>query len=361
MTALNAINDLNSYAKSTIAHSKRQYAKHGTLHDVAKGAFSKPDIWAKPWVPMDFDFGLAHKHPLFNRMTKSQQLAWNHLQWGLEYTVVGQGERQIITLNKCAVSQYADILPSVVKLEERECFEEIDHLAAFQEGLDALHGKYFSHRNKPLWSIPASGFPSETLNKIFRKHLGILANHILGANFPTLFFLTRGMKTHHFKPFENAIANHTEAPIGIREVSHLHRLDESRHMATALYIAQLSNQILNKVPNDSRILFELAIRAAWPKDRMWEYRIRYWKSALSSPIFGSISKADKNALLAHIKTHTAASLTKLHPRQERLTRQANKRIVEQSGLSNKMKKHFVEILRQNEQHAPLVEAVQIQT
>lgn len=359
VTVENAIHELNSYASMTIEHSKRQYDKHGTLHDVAIKAFSDADIWHKPWVPTDFDFGLAHKHPIFTQMSTEQQLAWNHFQWGLEYTVVGQGERQIITLNKSAVAQYANVLPSVVELEQRECFEEIDHLAAFQEGLNALHRKYFSTRKSPLWSIPASGFASEALNKKFRKHLGTLANHLLGSNFPTLFFLTRGMKTHNFKPFENAIANHTETPKGIREVSHLHRLDESRHMATALYIARLSNQILDKTPHDSRLLFELAIRAAWPKDRMWEYRVRYWTAALSAPIFSSIPSADRNALLAHIKTHTAASLTKLHPRQTRLTRQANKRIVEQSGLSPKMKRVFVHILRQNEQHAPLVEAVNL--
>lgn len=359
MTLQNALTELDSYADMTIAHSKRQYEKHGTLHDVAKKAFASADIWNHPWVPADFDIGLTHKHPLFSQFTEAQKLAWNHLQWGLEYTVVGQGERQIITLNNYAVSQYAPILPSVVELEKRECFEEVDHLAAFQEGLDALHHKYLSHRSSSLWSIPASGFASERLNKKYRSLLGLLANHLLGSNFPTLFFLTRGMKTHHFKPFENAIAHNPETPEGIREVSHLHRLDESRHMATALYIARLSNEILDKVPNDSRLLFELAIRAAWPKNRMWEYRVQYWSNALEAPIFDDLSRPDKQALLAHIKTHTAASLRQLHPRQMRLTRQANKRIIEESGLSPKMKRLFVQILRKDDQHAPLVDAVQL--
>ena len=90
VTAESAILELNSYASMTIEHSKRQYDKHGTLHDVAKAFLSDTDIWHKPWVPTDFDFGLAHKHPVFEQMSTEQQLAWNHLQWGLEYTVVGQ-------------------------------------------------------------------------------------------------------------------------------------------------------------------------------------------------------------------------------------------------------------------------------
>lgn len=359
MTRSTSIKELDDYAKMTLEHSKRQYARHGTLHDVAQKAFSSSEIWNHPWVPDDFDYGLMKAHPIFITLSRKQQLALNHLQWGLEYTVVGQGERQIITLNNQAVSQFSNVLPSVIELEERESFEEVDHLAAFQEGLDALQNRYFPNRKTALWSIPASGFRSEWLNQRTRRLIGAFANHLLGSNFPTLFFLTRGIKTHNFKPFENAIANHEPTPSGIREVSHLHRLDESRHMATALNIARLSAVILDDLPNDSRLLFKMALKAAWPTNRMWDYRVQYWSAALESPIFETIHTAEKNALLAHVRTHTAATLKSLHPRQKRLTRQANKRIVESCGLSPEMKKLFVHILRQDEQHAPLVEAVNV--
>ena len=103
---------------------------------------------------------------------------------------------------------------------------------------------------------------------------------MLGTNFPTLFFLTRGIKTHNFKPFENAIAQFQDAPSGVAQVSHLHRLDESRHMATALHIARLSNHILEQQNFESRQLFKAAVHAAWPKDRMAEYRIAYWSTVL---------------------------------------------------------------------------------
>ena len=355
-----AITDLDNYAKMTLSHSERQYSAHGTLHDVALDGFSQANIWSKPWLPYDFDIGQTKDHSIYRHVfSEEQKLAWNHLQWGLEYTVVGQGERQIITLNNYAVSQYKHILPSVVELETRECFEEVDHLAAFQVGLDALKERYFPSRMKALWSIPASGFSNEFANEKSRKWLGKIANHLLGSNFPTLFFLTRGMKTHNFKPFENGIANNPDTPEGIRRVSHLHRLDESRHMATALYIAKLSNVILDTVPSDNRLLFKMAIRAAWPKHRMFNYRLRYWASAIQSPVFNDISLKNKHALLAHIKTHTFHNLLKLHHRQTRLTRQANKRIVEECGLSSELKKLFVETLRKEPSHAPLVDAVSL--
>jgi len=355
-----ALHELNRYAEMTIRHSQHQYSKHGTLHSIAQSAFCAPDLWKKPWVPADFDIGMASTHPVYESFSSEQKLAWNHLQWGLEYTVVGQGERQIITLNNYAVRRYRHILPSVVALEERESFEEVDHLAAFQEGLDALRRRYFPQRRKALWSRPASGLPSERANKVLRHAIGAIADKLLGNNFPTLFFLTRGIKTHNFKPFENAIAQFEDAPSGVAQVSHLHRLDESRHMGTALHIARLSNHILERESFESRRLFQAAVHAAWPKNRMSEYRIGYWTTVLkTSPTFASIPQPNRQALLQHISVNIRSNLQQLHVRQAHLTRQANKRIVELAALSPKLKLAFVETLRADPVHANLVDAVEL--
>ena len=360
MNRQQAINELDRYAKMAIRHSHDQYAKHGTLHEVAQRGFQSAELWKKPWVPNDFDIGNPYDHPVYQSFSEEQKLAWNHLQWGLEYTVVGQGERQIITLNKHAVQRYKHVLPSVVQLEERESFEEIDHLAAFQVGLDALHQRYLPHLDDALWSIPASGFRSNAWNKKIRSVLGAIANTVLGSNFPTLFFLTRGMKTHNFKPFENGIAQFKEGVPGVSRVSHLHRLDESRHMATALHIARLSNVILDSLNWESQTLFKASIHAAWPKARQSEYRITYWKTALyQGNIFTSISKEEKDLLFAHISQNIRQNLQHLHERQTRLTRQANKKIVELCGLSPRLKKCFVETLRQDQVLANLVDTVKL--
>ena len=355
-----AISELDRYARMAIKHSHNQYNKHGTLHEVAKQAFSSSNIWQKPWVPLDFDIGDPYDHYTYQSFSEEQKLAWNHLQWGLEYTVVGQGERQIITLNEYAVAQYERIVPSVVALEKRESFEEIDHLAAFQVGLDRLHDRYFPHLSETLWSMPASGFRSNTRNQKVRALLGQLGNHLLGSNFPTLFFLTRGLKTHNFKPFENAIAQFSDGPAGVCRISHLHRLDESRHMATALNIAHLSNTILDTVNWESKQLFKVAVHSAWPKNRPIEYRQAYWKTVLEqATIFSDIPPRDKQALFAHISKNIQQNLQRLHDRQTTLTRQANKKIVEMCGLSPQLKQCFVETLREDPIYSNLVDAVQL--
>ncbi len=360
MTVQSALQELDRYAKMNVRHSQNQYAKHGTLHAIAEKAFepNSDELWNKPWVPWDFDIGEPYDHPVYQSFKNEQKLAWNHLQWGLEYTVVGQGERQIITLNNYAVRRYEHILPSVVALEERESFEEVDHLEAFQVGLDALYERYLPDLKSDLWSISASGFRSERLNKVTRHLTGKVADRLLGPNFPTLFFLIRGLKTHNFKPFENAIAGFEEAPHWVRQVSHLHRLDESRHMATALNIAKWSNEVLGKSSWESKRLFELAVHSAWPKHRMVETRLGYWKIALyQGRIFSDISIEDKDALFTHITERTKQNLLQLHERQAHLTRQANKRIIEEAGLSSDLKRIFVDVLRKDPIHRNIVDAV----
>ena len=362
MTVQSAIKELDQYAKMNVRHSKEQYAKHGTLHSIAEMAFDprSEDLWKKPWVPWDFDIGEPYNHPVYQAFTEEQKLAWNHLQWGLEYTVVGQGERQIITLNNYAVRRFAHVLPSVVELENRESFEEVDHLEAFQIGLDALYQRYLPDLQQELWSISASGFRSNTLNRMTRHIAGRVADRLLGTNFPTFFFLVRGLKTHNYKPFENAIASFDEAPHWVRQVSHLHRLDESRHMATALNIAKFGQEILGKTSWESKRLFKLAVHSAWPKHRMAETRLGYWKTALyRGRIFANIPTENKDALFAHITKRTQQNLLQLHPRQVHLTRQANKRIVEEAALSPELKTIFLDVLRNDPIHRNLVDAVSL--
>ena len=53
------------------------------------------------------------------------------------------------------------------------------------------------------------------------------------------------------------------------------------------------------------------------------------------------------------------SLQTLHERQARLTRQANKRIVEEAGLTPELRKLFVEIMRSDPAYAATVDAVTV--
>ncbi len=356
-----ALTELDRFARMSVQHSVDQYAREGTLHDKARALIDDDDIWSRRWVPDDFDLGRACDHPVWSDvMTEAQRLAWNHLQWGLDYSIVGRGELQIIVINRHAVAAFQDLLPNVVALEERESFEEVDHFAAFRTVIELLQRRYLPGRGAPLYADSPSGFRSERANKLMRHVVGVMGRATLGPHFPALFFLARGLKTHNFKPFENGIAGFDDAPDAIRTISHLHRLDESRHMATALWIARLANDVLDTAPVESRTLFRAAVHAAWPRGRMADSRIGYWRTVLDeAPIFAGIPASDRAALLAHVAHNTRAGLMKLHERQDRLTRQANKRIVEECGLPLRLKQVFVDTLRADPATAPLVDAVEL--
>lgn len=360
-TTAAALDELRTYCEVALRHSYDQYEKHGTLHEKAHDAFHDESVWGHPWVPEDFDVCDARSHRVYRELfSEQQQLAWNHLQWALDYSAVAQGERQIVVLNNFAVKAYGHILPSVVELERRESYEEVDHIAAFTVVLDGVHKRYFKRSAQVPWSIPASGFGSETANRLVRHSLGALARHLLGANFPTLFFLARGMKTHGFKPFENAITTFDEGHKTMRMISHLHRLDESRHMATSLHLARLSNQVLDTLPRDNRILFGRAVRAAFPKGRSAQYRLDWWRRVLDeATIYEDIPREAREELYQHLERRVNENLHDLHALQTRLTRQANKRIVEECGLSPAMKALFVEIMRSDPAYAATVDAVRL--
>ncbi|MFZ5480905.1 MAG: hypothetical protein ACOZNI_29360 [Myxococcota bacterium] len=361
MSTASALGELSTYCDLAVRHSYDQYEKHGTLLSKAVVAFHDPTVWEEEWVPRDFDATDAASHPVWQSMTREQKLAWNHFQWALDYSSVAQGEKQIIVLNNFAVRDYARTLPAVVELERRESFEETDHIMAFKVVLEGIRQRYLRRSEAPLWSQPASGFQSDDLNRLVRGAIGRVANYLLGSNFPTLFFLARGMKTHGFKPFENTIAQYEGGHSAIRMISHLHRLDESRHMATSLNLARLSADVLDTLPRDNRWIFRRAVLAAFPKGRSAEFRLGYWRRVLDeATIYEGIPREERDALYAHMVERTDATLQSLHAVQARLTRQANKRIVEECGLSPEMKRLFVDIMREDPAYAATVDAVRLE-
>lgn len=355
-----ALAELRAYCDVAVRHSYDQYQKHGTLHEKAHIAFHDPTVWKQTWVPDEFDVTDARLHPVFQKsFSDHQKLAWNHFMWALDYSAIAQGERQIIVLNNFAVAHYGGVLPSVVELQRRESFEETDHISAFRLVIEGVRQRYVGG-SKPIWSQAASGFGSNAVNSVVREAIGRLGNFVMGSNFPTLFFLARGMKTHGMKPFENAITRFEGGHAAVRMISHLHRLDESRHMATSLYLAQLSAQALDTMPVDNAFIFKQAVKAAFPPGRSAQYRLDYWRRVLdTADVYANIPKVEKDALYTHMCERIGANLQTLHSEQVHVTRQANKRIVEDCGLSPRMKRLFVEVMREDPAYAATVDAVML--
>ncbi len=361
MTSQTAVFDeLRQYSSLSLRHSYDQYEKHGTLHEKAEQAFGDESVWSWKWIPDDYDMTEAHHHPVYAAFTDAQKLAWNHLEWCMEYSAVAQGERQIIVLNNYAVANYKHTLPCVVELERRESYEETDHVAAFKMVIEACKDRYFKDSAEAVWSVAASGLTNQTANRFMRKAMGLAGEYLLGSNFPTLFFLARGMKTHGFKPFENGIAKYADGHKTMRMIAYLHRLDESRHMATSLNLAKYSTAVLETLPKDNALLFSMAVNACFPTGRSHLYAISYWKRVLDeATVFADIPAHRKAELLRHMEARLQSNLSHLHQVQIPITRQANKKIVEESGLSAPMKKLFVEILRRDPAYACTIDSVEL--
>lgn len=356
-----ALKELEQYCDMAVSHSYNQYEKHGTLHSKAIVAFGHPTLWQENWVPEDFDICEARTSPVWSKFSAEQRLAWNHLQWVLDYSAVAMGEKQLIVLNEMAARDYQRVIPKVVELEKRESFEEQDHIDSFATLIDAVGERYFHGKGTAIWSVSASGFVNERFNRVARRVIGKMGRYLLGSNFPTLYFLARGMKTHGFKPFENAISMSEACHPAIRSMAHLHRLDESRHMATSLNLTRLSTSVLDTLPKDNRIVFKAACEACFPHGRSAEYRLSYWRRVLDQArIYADVSSADKEALYKHLGQRLNANLESLHEIQGRLTRQANKRIVEECGLSPDMKRIFVQHMRADPAYSATVDAVQLE-
>ena len=132
-------------------------------------------------------------------------------------------------------------------------------------------------------------------------------------------------------------------------------------MATALYMAKLSNAVLETLPQEGRLLLARGVAVSFPRQRMAEARYRYWRMVLDNATpYRNVPDEDKSALMAHIVSHTRQNMAALHERQTRLTRQANKRLVESSGLDPQLKRLFVEALRSDPHTAKLVDAVELE-
>jgi|GEM_PF-6736886 len=350
--------ELDRYCASTLRRSQRELDRSGPLRDRGQAALADPSIWEQWWAPRDLDYGEAHTHPVWQgSFTREQRLAWNHLQWTLDYITVAQGERQVVVLNSLAVARFSDVLPSVCALEERESEEEADHVATFFDVGEAVWRRAFGAGSR-LSILATSGFAFASVNPPARKLIGLAANAVFGAHFPTLFFLARGMKSHSFKPFEIAMAKAEDSHPAIRAISAGHGVDESRHIATSHHLAALSVPLLEAVPQESRFLFRLAVDRLFPKGRMPRYRLHFWRKVLfDAPRFASVPLVERRQLFAHVERNTHRNLARLHPLQDALVSKANRRIVMECGLKPELRELFVDLLRADPSYAPTVASI----
>lgn len=359
--AFSQLETLDSYCRKTLARSTRHFERFGPLVDHARRTVDDDTIWQHEWAPRELDLGEPWSHPVFtDTFSDEQRRAWTQLHWVMDYITVAQGEQQVVVLNAMAAKRFRPICPSVCELQDRESHEEIDHVASFFEVKRAVERRYFG-RGYVLGIQATSGTSSGRINRGVRWLIGKGADRIFGSNFPTLFFLTRGMKSHQFKPFEMAYARNEASHPAMRQLSEMHGWDESRHIATAQHLARLANPLLDNVPQENRLLFRLAMERLFPRGRLADYRVGFWRTVLrDAPLYADVAAEDREALLRHVTANIHRNLGALHPIQEALVTKSNRRIVEECGLSDELKREFVGFLRSDPTQAALVSSVRLE-
>jgi len=358
--AFTELETLDAYCRKTLLRSSRYHERWGALVEQAHRTLQDPTIWDFEWAPSELDLGVAAAPPVYAAsIAAEQRRAWSHLQWTLDYITVAQGEQQVIVMNGLAAKRFRTVCPSVCELQDRESDEEADHVAGFFAIKDAVQERYFP-RGYRLQVQATSGTSSGRLNRSLRWLIGQGADRIFGSNFPTLFFLTRGMKSHTFKPFEIAYSRHERSHPAIRELSVMHGWDESRHIATAQHLSRLSAPLLGAAPQENQLLFKMAMQRLWPRDRLVQYRVDFWRRCLSdSAVFATVPAEERALLLQHVATNIERSVRRLHPLQESMVRKSNRRIVEECGLSPRLKREFVGFLRSDPSQCAVVESVRV--
>ena len=358
--AFQDLEKLDAYCRKTLTRSTRHHERFGPLVEHAQRTLQDAAIWNHEWTPRELDYGQAADHPVYqDSFSEAQRLAWSHLHWVMDYITVAQGEQQVVVLNGMAARRFRAVCPSVCDLQDRESAEEADHVAAFFEVKAAVEQRYFP-RGHTLDVAATSGTRSGRVNRATRWVIGQGADRIFGSNFPTLFFLTRGMKSHQFKPFELAYSKHEPSHPAMRQLSEMHGWDESRHIATAQHLCRLANPLLDSVPQENRVLFRLAMERLWPRGRVVAYRVGFWRACLfDSAIFADVPAAERRALLQHVEGNITRNLQTLHPVQESLVAKSNRRIVEECGLSPELKREFVAFLRSDPAQSAVVSTVRV--
>ena len=353
---LNTAAELDAYCRRTLTRSHRQFGRDGSLVEQARRALDEPSIWTLPWAPAECDFGAAAEHPTWHEhFDDAQRLAWTHLAWALDYFTVSQGEGQLIRMNVHAARAMGDQLPAVVELERRESEEERDHIACFRLVVGAVWRRYLPGLGRPPVP-PTSGLSSGVFGERAQDVMGPVARRLLGQDFPPLFFLARGIKSHGFKPFEVAMSRFEESPAAIRRISAMHGQDESRHIASAHHLARLGRSLSRRTSTQSQWLFELALRALFPSGRLDGSRYVYWRYVLDrAPIFASVPPAARDALFEHVRARHGDRMGGASDRYS-MIRKSNGNLIDGADLPAGRRAAFLEHMRSDPMYARLVAA-----
>lgn len=192
-----------------------------------------PAMFADLLVPEDMTLG--YYTPWYNDLSDAEKLALNHWIYFLHYSRIVAGEQFVHRSNAAVASCLSDAMPELRQLLRRENAEERDHMAAFQYILHAIADHYqFGHSR--LVTKPAQ-------QALRGRRLLHAVSTFFGTDYIATYFLGRGIINHMGNAFERAIARLRTSNRAVHYLSHLHAIDESKHMAASRYFASAAREL----------------------------------------------------------------------------------------------------------------------
>lgn len=191
-------------------------------------------MFADLLVPEEMTLG--YYTPWYNDLSDAEKLALNHWIYFLHYYRIVAGEKFVHRSNAAVAYFLSDTMPELSQLLQRENAEERDHIAAFHYILHAIADHYqFGHAR--LAAKPAQ-------QALRNQRLLQAVSTFFGTDYIATYFLGRGIINHMGNAFERAIARLRTSNRAVHYLSHLHAIDESKHMAASRYFGSAAGELV---------------------------------------------------------------------------------------------------------------------
>ncbi|WP_434391021.1 hypothetical protein [Melittangium boletus] len=213
------------------------------LMDFLDGARWEDVAWDRPLVPEPLSLGFHT--PWWALYDEEQRLALNHWIYMLMYYRISDGERFVVASNR-AVADFLDgVDADVAGLLRLEADEEEDHIAAFERVRAVLTRRH---------GVEGLRMPVKPLRPylVSRRTLRFLCERF-GADFVASYYLGRGIVNHLGKAFETQVETVDAGASALARLSHLHTVDENRHMAVSRMMAACTHGLVERRKHTSAL------------------------------------------------------------------------------------------------------------
>ena len=333
MDAPPQLRQLRSFARRRLADP------HGPqLRPLLEGESWEDSVRGRLLVPEELSLGFHT--PWWRHYTDEQRLALNHWVYMLMYYRISDGERFVVLTNPVVADFLEEGEPEVAGLLRLEAEEEVDHISAFErvrEVLTRLHG--VEHLRMPVKPLRRHIVSGRTVRFLIRH---------FGADFVAAYYLGRGLVNHLGEAFESQVEQVDGGRSLLARLSHLHTVDENRHMAVSRMMAACTHALVERRRHTSA-LYEALHHALQHvmvtytlSDRITQRQERAM-SRLVLPRMRALQGVAPEQLEATIDAHFTG-LNGLERARNAFVPRFNQRLLESSCLSPEDKRDWYELI-----------------